>query len=467
MLALVLLTSFGLWTSPVYAYAYDTDFESVIHIQNIGTEIAGVSIDVINHLGELTNYPIADIPVRGSTSLLVGSIGVGSDFKGSAVLRSSQPLATVVSQSSSGEVKNQPLSSGFSEGSANVLIPTVLKNKFFFHSLFSVQNVDTETADLTFTFVPLIGDPPDPVVAGTPIIHQITDLAPGVSYFIDMGNFPAITENSFNGSVAIEAKKAGSETPGAIVGTSMELEIAGYNAYAFDAALNTSNKIFMPSAVCKFGPNRNSTSAYAVQNTNNFPIDVKVTYSNGNIDGPYTLEAFAKRSFDGCQAGNPRGFLGSAIIESTGGDIHTVGKIYGGGLYPAHLGFINGSSNVSLPYIRWTESNWYNQIGHRTYIAIQNIGTTNIQAGDVVVEYYNKDGTLAGTHVLGAIDVSKKANSHPQYIGASGYEFGNDGGGAAIVKGPIGSQLAVVVRVQRYIGDGNSVGEDYTGIPTN
>jgi len=92
-------------------------------------------------------------------------------------------------------------------------------------------------------------------------------------------------------------------------------------------------------------------------------------------------------------------------------------------------------------------------------------------AGQVSVKYYDKNGTLLGTHTLGAIAVGAKGNSHPYYIGAAGAEFGTypDGseGGGAIVEGPAGSQLAVVVRVQKYIGGGNSAGEDYTGIPIN
>jgi hypothetical protein len=464
MLALVLLTSFGIMTSPVYAYAYDTDFESVVHIQNIGTDTAVLSIDVIDDLGT-TNYPIADIPIGGSTSLLIGTLGLGSEFKGSAVLKSNQPLATVVSQSSTGDVKNQPLTSGFSVGSSSVLIPTVLKNKFFVHSIFSVQNVDENPADLKYTFVPLLGDYPN-YVAGTPIIYEVEDLPSNTAHFVDMGNFAPITDTSFNGSVFIEAKEANSDVPGSIVASSMELEFAGNNAYGFDGALATANKIFLPSAQCNFGPRNNETTSYAVSNPNNFPVDVKVTYSNGIVDGPYTLAPYAKRSFDGCHAGNPRGFLGSAIVESMGGEnIHAVSKIYGGGLYPAHLGFTNGSSKVALPYVRWTDDNWLNGTGFRSYIAVQNIGTTDIPSGDVTVKYYNKDGQLVGTHELGEILVGKKANSHAWFVGE--YEFGSDGGGSAVVEGPIGSQLAVVVRVQKYIGDGKSVGEDYTGIPIN
>jgi len=466
LIGIIFVTSFGLQASPVYAYAYDTSFESVIHIQNVGTDTAVITLFVYDQNGNVSDYEIADIPELGSTSLYVGTLGVSTGFKGSAVINSSQPLATVISQSSAGDVRNQPLSSGFTAGSDSVLIPTVLKNMFFVHSVFSVQNVDTVAVDLKFTFVPLVGE--FPYVAGTPIEYEKEGLEPNVAFYVDMNTFAPITAASFNGSVFIEATKSGTTEPGSIVASSMELEFAGNNAYAFDGALTTGSKVYLPSAQCRFGPMNNETTAYAVSNPNDFPVDVIVTYSNGLVDGPYTLVPYGKRSFDGCNAGLPTGFLGSAIAESVGGhDIHAVGKIYGGGLYPAHLGFISGESKVSLPYIRWTEANWLNGVGHRTYIAIQNIGSSDIPEGEISVKYYNKGGDLVGTHVLGAVSVGSKLNSHPWFIGAPGLEFGADGGGAAIVEGPAGSELAVVVRVQRYIGNQQSVGEDFTGIPIN
>jgi hypothetical protein len=456
ILLIMLLTAFGIDYSPAYAYAYDTAFVSMIHYQNVGTDTANISIVFYDLNGvQKATLPVTTLKKNAVTTLFAGSVGgLTSGFKGSAVISSDQPLASVIAQVGSGSVKNQPLSSGFSEGSSSVLIPTVLKKMFYFTSVFVVQNVDSTAADFKLTFVP---------VSGSPIIHNVNNVPKYASRIFDMGKLSAITTSTFNGAVLIEAKRAGTTTPGSIVGTSMELENAGYNAYAFDGAAMTANKIYMPTAVCKFGPNNNSTSAYAVQNNNSTPVKVTVTYSNGKVDGPHTVPAYGKRSFDGCGAGNPDGFLGSAIVTATA-KIHAVGKVYGGGLYPAHLAFITGYSKVSLPFIRWTEADWLNGNGQRTYIAIQNIGTSTIAAGKVKVQYYDKNGVLKGTHTLGAIAVGAKANSHPQFVGLT--EFGANGGGAIVI-GPTGSQLAVVVRVQKYIGSGNSVGEDYTGIPIN
>jgi hypothetical protein len=466
IILIMVIMTLGLNYTSAQAYAYGSDFISTIHYQNIGDSTANVSLVIYGQDGSVeATHPVTQLAPGGATSLYAGSIsGLDSGFTGSAVLSSDQPLATTIAQVNSGSVKNQPLSNGFSAGSDSVLIPTVLKNQFYFNSVFSVQNVDSTAADLTFTFK---------TIDGAEIVETINDIAPYASYVVDMGATSMIHSVAFNGSVFIEAVQAGTSTPGSIVASSMELQYNGNNAYAFNGvpSSETSTRIYMPTAVCKFGPTRDSTSAYAIQNPNDTSVDVTVKYSNGHVDGPYRIAPYAKRSFDGCSANNPVGFLGSATVTATN-NVQAVGKVYGGGLYPAHLGFTSGSDEIALPFVRWTEANWLNGTGQRSYIAIQNIGSSTIPAGGISVNYYDKDGNLVGTHQINSsVAVGGKVNSHPYYLGSVGAEFGtySDGssGGGAIVVGPNGSQLAVVVRVQKYTGGGNSVGEDYEGIPIN
>lgn len=450
--------------TPVQAAAYGTSFITSITYQNVGSSTAnGIRIDFYTE-GSGTPIPInrPGLAAGAGTSLYIGGLSeISSGFLGSAVMSSDQPLVATLVQLPSGTVKNRPLTSGFSFGSDYVLIPTVLKNTFEFNSIFSVQNVDSVAADLTLTFIPANGS--------ATTTYNVNGLAAGSAKYIDMGNFSNITASSFNGSVQIKSVKAGTSTPGSVVASSMELQLTGDNAYAFEGAADTSPVIYMPSALCNFGPNSNTTSAYAVQNTSSSAnANVTVTYSNGKVDGPYNLAPGTKRSFDGCAAGNPNGFIGSAVITSTGADIVSVGKIYGGGLSTAFLGFPSGAAKISLPYVRWTESHWTDGQRQRAYIAIQNVGSSDLSNGQAKVKYYDKFGTLVGTHSLPAIPVGGKVNSNPSVIGAAGSEFGaySDGsfGGAVIVEGPSGSQLAAVVRIQTYIGNGNSVGEDYTGV---
>ncbi len=142
-----------------------------------------------------------------------------------------------------------------------------------------------------------------------------------------------------------------------------------------------------------------------------------------------------------------------------------MGKVFGGGLSTAFLGFNSAAAKVALPYIRWTTDHWYDGARQRAYIAIQNVGG-DLAAGQVTVKYYDKAGTLVGTDTLGAIAAGAKVNSNAGNLG-SAPEFGYypDGtfGGSAVVEGPAGAELAVIVRVQSRVGS-LSVAEDYSGM---
>jgi len=268
---------------------------------------------------------------------------------------------------------------------------------------------------------------------------------------------------TFNGSVQVYAFKAGTEEPGAAVASAMELSIVSTGAYAFEGTSEFGTTVYMPSALCKL--NGTQTSSYAVQNTTDSDVEVTVTYEGGKEDGPFTLAPGAKRSFDGCDV-NSAPYIGSAVITASG-DIVAMGKIYGGGMSTAFLGFTGGASKVALPYVRWTTDQWYDGTRQRAYIAIQNVGDDDLPAGAVTVKYYDKAGGLVGTDILEAIPAGAKVNSNAGNIGDAGAEFGyySDGtfGGSAIVEGPEGSQLAVIVRIQTRTGS-TDVAEDYNGI---
>lgn len=461
-LVVAIMLSFIFTASPVQAAAYGAKFTTSITYQNIGSSSATI---VINFYPEGSGTPIAitrpPLAAGAGTSIYVGGISeLGTSFTGSAVMSSDVPLAATMVQlaDAASGVKNRPLSNGFSEGANYVLIPTVLKNTFNTTSKFSVMNVGTGDTSVELKFVP---------VSGSPITVNLATLPAGAAKYYDMGTLAEITTATFNGAVQLTAGAGGS-----IVATSIEMSTTGNEAYAFEGTGSDAATIYMPSALCKFGPLANTNTAYAVQNTSTTTAaNVTVTYSNGKTHGPVSIPAGAKSSFDGCAAaaGNPAGFSGSAVITSTGANIVAVGKVYGGGISSAFLGFTSGAEKIALPYVRWTEAHWADGTRQRAYIAIQNVGTTNLAAGAVTVTYVDKNGVAVGTHTLGAIAAGAKTNSNPSVIGAAGSEFGAyaDGsfGGGAIVQGPAGSQLAVVVRIQTNIGGGNSVGEDFSGIP--
>lgn len=457
----ILLSLVG--SAPAQAAAYGTSFVTSITYQNVGTAPATIMIDFYAESSATPiSIPMAALNPGASSSVYVGGLSqIASPFKGSAVMNSDQPLVATLVQvpPSASDVKNRPLSNGFTGGSPLVMIPTVLKATFNTNTVFSVQNADSVGADLTLTFVPVSG-------AAVPV--TVTNLPPGAAKYYDLAQMAQLG-TTFNGSVTITAKKTGTTTDGAVVATSMELSTNSTGVYAFEGAAQAANKIYMSSAFCKWGAGAAVNSAYAVQNVNaTTDASVSVTFSNGLVDGPYTIQPGKKLSFPGCGVSgtlNPAGFIGAATIDSVGGEIVAIGKIYGNGLSTAFLGVGTGAPKIALPYVRWTETHWTDGTRQRANIAIQNVGTGQIPAGAITVKYYDKNGTLLGTHTINtALDVGKKTNSNPLSISQTEFGYiGTSTGGGAVVEAA-GYQLAVIVRVETYVA-GGSVGEDYNGIP--
>ena len=184
----------------------------------------------------------------------------------------------------------------------------------------------------------------------------------------------------------------------------------------------------------------------------------------------------SKVGFNNCGSAEdpvPNGFVGSAVITATSAsgtpEIVVVGKVFGGGLSTAFVGFDQGYQTLALPYVRWTTDHWSDGTRQRTFIAIQNIGPDI--TGDIVVNFVGRDGTIVCHKTLtytasNPLVSGGKAAVNPSDGGARCAEFGYyiDGfGGGAVIHGPAGSQLVAIARVQTKFGTG-SVGEDYGAV---
>lgn len=461
----VVIAALGIY-SPVQAAAYGTAFTTSITYQNVGS---GPATIILEFYPEGDGTPISvDLPQLNSfagSSLFVGSLNeVSAGFTGSAVMNSDQPLVATLVQvpPSTSPVKVRPLTNGYSGGASSVLVPTVLKNTFGFTSIISIQNVDSDGADLSVEFIP---------VSGTKFIEEVTNLPSGSAKYFDMGTYTnASLGSTFNGSIRVTAKKTGTSDDGSVIATSIELGNSLNNAYGFEGATVFGNNLYMPSAFCKYTA-ASYLSVYAVQNVGTSPINITATYSNGKSETYSNVAGGSKVSINGCgKTGtlNPAGFIGSAIITGTG-PITGMAKVSTNtGMITAFLGFTEGAEKIALPFVRWTADATYNSGARsRGVIALQNLGS-DLAAGDVVVEYYDKDGALVGTHTLPAIPAGGKVNSRPIDADASLVEFGyySNGsyGGSAVVVGPAGSKLAAIVRISTN-GGGVLAAEDYNGIP--
>lgn len=460
--------------SSVQAAAYGLAFTTSVTYQNVST--AESTIDFVFYPGgNGTGIPInrPNLPAMAASSLFVGGLTeIDPGFQGSAVLMTSEQVAATLVQlpPSGSAVKVRPLSNGIGQGSDYVLVPTVLKNTFGKHSVWSVQNVDGVGADLTITFNP---------VSGAPIVVDVTDLPAGAARYFDMSTAPEIVAASFNGSVTIEAVQTGTANPGSVIASALELGITNNEAYAFEAFTTGSGTVYMPSAFCKWGPTRKVSSAFAVQNTE--PVGgadavVNITWSNGNTDGPITIAPGGKASISGCGTTgtvNPENWLGSAILSSTGGEIVAIGKVGGdGGYSTAYSGFAGGFDSVAMPYVRWSQTQYLTGARQQVNIAIQNVGGADIAAGDIVISYYDATGALVGTDSNPALvaiggKYSSNANKIAGGVGAEfGYAVAGVIGGGAVVTAPAGAQLAIIGRVCTYnTALGVAACEDYSGYP--
>lgn len=471
LLALLLvLASVGLASAQLPAY--QTPFITAITYQNVGTATATVTFSFYPEANGSPVNVTRPLNAGAGSSLNVGQLtgneALPAAFLGSSVMSSNQPVvATLVQLPQSTTVKNRPLSNGFSKTSSNVLLATLLKNKFNTHSKFSIQNADSTGVDVTVKIFNA-DSPSDPAIQ----LPAVTLPAGSAKYF-DMATIPQVSAGTFNGSATVTAVKSGSANPGNIVGSVVELSTNSTGAAAFEGVSAGSATVFMATGLCNvFG---GQTTAYAIQNVDATVATVKVKFApgTGDADGgekEVPINPGAKASVNACDSVN-QGYSGAATITSDK-NIVVIGKVFGGGLGTAFLGEPLGSAKLALPYVRWTNDAAYNAgNGQRVNIAIQNVDGAAVN--NVVVKYLDKNGTVVGTHTIATIAAGAKANSNP--VTATGdaaklLEFGtpaaNPGGGfggAVIVEGPAGSKLVAIARVGSKVGAA-TVAEDYNGI---
>jgi hypothetical protein len=462
----MLFSAFGVDTARAGAYA--TQFTTSVTYMNVGTATT-TTLKLYFYATPddttPTSHTLAPLAVHAAGSVFMGALDdliVADGFRGSAYLESDQMMQVTLVQipQNSTDVKNRALSNGFITGGPTALIATVLKSTYDYSTIFSVQNADTVLNNVTIDFVN----------TSAAIVHTITTpIAPGAAYYVDMGLLGALT--TFNGSVVVTAKRA-DNSAGKVVASSMELALTGTGVYSFEGVEAGAMQLYMPSYLCA---KYNASSSYAVQNTSlTASTSVTVTYTaieGGTYSQTLPIGPGAKASFIACNAA-PANTYGAAVVTSTVTPVVAIGKVYGGGFSTAFLGVAVGSQVMGLPYVRWaTDANYNAGLGQRTFITIQNVGSPLVETEEVDIEYYDYAGNLAATHTYvvpaGGLATGAKFNSNASLAGL--LEFGIYGsiyGGAVIIRGPAGSELAAIGRVQTYVvSTGLFVGEDYNSQP--
>lgn len=433
---------------------------------------AGGTLMIDFYASDGHQYSAAPIVLQGhkAGSILVGNVSaLPAGFTGSAVLSSDVVVvATAVQFAAGAEAPNygRLLYSGFSDANAaaKFYVPTVLYQMFGSTSRVGVQNIESFaiTANLKFYAVG------NPAVAA----EKNVNIPAQAAYIFGPSDIPLAA--GFNGSLVITGTKQGDPaTPGRVVAAAQETSDAGRTAYAFEGVSQGANKIYMASMLCNSGASLQK-SFYAIQNAGAGDANVTITAYNtaGAVVGtmPATvIPQGGKLSKDPCSFGVPAGTSGSAVIESTGAPIISIGKVVGNnGLSTAFVGQAQGSTKSAAPYIRWAANPAQD---FRAYIAVMNVGAS--PATNVQVRYYDGNGSLAATHTLtpagNPLSPFIKRNSDAQTAGALNVAFNDFGfhpiGGAVEISSD--QPVVVVVRLAKNVSLGavTQFGEDYNGVP--
>lgn len=440
-------------TAPVAAAGSTVSFSTAITYQNTGSTVAQVTI-LFYPEGATTPISIArpNLAVGASATVSVGSLS-SSGFKGSAVVKSDGQLSVVMTEiPSDTSIKSRPNATGFRTGNGDFWFLNLVKSSD--HSVFTVQNIDSSSADLTLTFYG----------SGTPVTIAQTGLASGATHYFDLAQLSELTSTSYN-AVHVIAKRSNGET-GKIIGTLIHLAADPFYDSAIESLTQTGNVLYYPIARCG-GTAGRSTKYFIFNPDASNSTTVTLTYSSGRTAAA-TVSPLSAAWFDTCSNTGNASFNGSAQVTSSATDILGLGYYFNGGLNTQFYGMAVGSYKLAVPLASYSASCWTTGNRQCTEILIMNLGSS-LASGAVTVKYYDKNGNLVGTHTLGAINSGNRGISTPADIGSAGAEFGYyaDGtsGGSAVIEGPAGSNLIAAVFTSWIAGTNLHYGEIYNAIP--
>jgi hypothetical protein len=392
-------------------------------VSNPHASSAGVTIVFYDEDGNQdASYDVSGgLPAHGSEVIDVSAVGIGdSSWRGSAVVQSEGQLAAAVALKVNSSTDRE-LYSGFTQAGTSAYMPAVVRNPYPGRdydqlSTLVVQNTSGSPATVTATYLSTTGGA-NPTFSFTVPAYA--------SKYLDSSS-----DNGVGGpSLGSGWLGSASFTSGAgeIVLVNHQPYVNSPKAVAYEGVSQGYNKIFFPTAQQKIYTAK-FTTFYAIQNVGTTDANVRMTVYNtsGGTVGTVstTLSPNAKVSWEPRHAGAPESFLGSAVVESTNsvpiagivniGTLPMSGCPTGAGQTMAFTAPGEGAANVAIPWAEYKSGTEW-----RTFVAVQNIGTTT--SGNVTVTYYNANGSVAAPHALGTIAPGAKANSNPNTAGAGSF----------------------------------------------
>lgn len=432
ILTLLSLLLFSLPITSVQAQsASDVVWTSSISYFSTGDESGVISIIFYDGTTQYTSSSI-EVEPKGSGEINIGSTTLSSDFKGSAVLSSSVPVATVTTQFAKTSPSNysKAFYSGFdiSEAGEKFYLATVRSNGIT-DSTIGVQNVETFEITATLNFFDRFTQ--------TLAFSYVVDLPSNAAYIARLPEVPTYPGGYFDGSLEITATmKSDPGTPARVVASAVETQDSGRGVYSYKGTKEGADTFYLPTAMCNyFG----QTSYFAIQNIGDESATVIVDYYNKSAElvGSSPVKLIlpgAKWSTNPCDFNLLSSTLGSAVVRSTNSvPLIGMGKVSSAsGLITAFNGLSSGSTDLAAAYVRWAADPATN---YRSFIAVMNLGTE--AATNVVANYYDANGNLIASHQLASIAHPlapfTKVNTTPDSAGATiNGSFGYDGNGGAV-----------------------------------
>lgn len=155
----------------------NSGFSTWFAVQNAGTSPASVTV-AFTAGGVGTNFTTPAVTIAPGASAIFDQATqaqLGARFVGSATVTSSQPLAVVVNQVGTGNLKQLLTYSGFSGGSSSIALPLVQQANGGFSTGISIQNSGDVAASVTVTYGPNL------VAGGAALAADTATIQPGAS----------------------------------------------------------------------------------------------------------------------------------------------------------------------------------------------------------------------------------------------------------------------------------------------
>jgi hypothetical protein len=358
-----------------------------VQVQNLDAASAtDITMDLYPQSGAAAIQLIKNAPAGGSATFYLPSEGSVADGAYAAIVSAVKPIAAIARTewSSVGGAATY----GNVPPSMNVLVPLATKAYYGWTSQFSVQNTDTTSSASINVRLYQTG-------SSSPVVNFADTVLPGTSRTYDLGSgsqFAGVA-NGFLGSIVVTGDKN-------LAVQSFVDKVGGSKAvYAFSGldSASAATKLFAPLVRRGFA---GATTGISIVNPNAVAVTVNISYkynpASSDLNNYTQSVNIAANSSAVAYQGSgpmPAGWLGSAVLESTGPIVAMVNDESSttSAAYNAPSA-ADGGNTVSVPLVR----NKQTTAQLTTGVQVMNIGSGT---ATVSITYKSSGGMTYGPEV--------------------------------------------------------------------